>query len=193
MRTAEIERTTKETRIRLQLTLDGRGTFEGATTVPFVDHMLALMSRHGFMDLTVNAEGDTEVDYHHLIEDLGIVLGQALAQALGDKTGIRRYGHAITPMDETLAEVTVDLSGRPYLVYRVDTDARIKDLDAGLFHDFFQAVSTHGGMNLHMELRYGRDAHHIIEALFKSFGRALAEAVGIDSRIEGVRSTKGVL
>jgi len=194
MRKAKIERKTAETEIDLELDLDGKGTYAVDSTVGFLDHMLSLMARHGLFDLKLKARGDTEVDYHHLVEDLGIVLGQAIAGALGDKAGIRRYGNAFTPMDETLAQVVVDLSGRPYLVYRVDTGpGRLRDLDASLFEDFFRSVSNHGAMNLHVLVHYGRDVHHIVEAVFKSFGRALKKAVSLDPGIRGVRSTKGRL
>jgi len=194
MRKARVKRKTGETDISVELNLDGKGSYRVDTSVPFVDHMLSLMARHGMMDLKVTAKGDTEVDYHHLIEDLGIVLGDAFVEALGDKKGIRRYGNAFTPMDETLAQVAIDLSGRPYLVYRVKTGrGRLKDLDAALFEDFFRSISNRGGMNLHVLLHYGRDVHHIIEGVFKSFGRAMKDAVTRDSRIRGVRSTKGVL
>jgi len=194
LRAATKERKTAETNIKVEINLDGSGNHSGSTSIPFLDHMLALMARHGFMDLAVEAQGDTHVDYHHLMEDLGIVLGQAVHDALGDKKGIRRYGHAVTPMDEALAEVTVDLSGRPFLVYRVEAGTgRLRDLDAGLFEDFFRGFSNHAAMNLHMELRYGRDTHHVVEALFKGLGRALAQAAERDERVVGVRSTKGTL
>ncbi len=194
MRKANVTRKTKETSISLGLVLDGKGAYKVDTTVPFLDHMLSLMARHGFMDLKVTARGDTEVDYHHLLEDMGLVLGEGIRQALGDKKGIRRYGHGVTPMDETLAEVVLDLSGRPYLVYKAKQGrGKLRDLDASLFEDFFRAVSNAAGMNLHILVHYGRDIHHVIEAIFKSFGRALSEAVARDPRIRGVRSTKGVL
>ncbi len=194
MRKAEVTRKTKETNIVLGLDLDGKGTYKVSTSVPFLDHMLSLMARHGFMDIKVTAKGDIEVDYHHLLEDMGIVLGEAIRQALGDKKGIRRYGHAVTPMDEALVEVALDLSGRPYLVYKAKQGrGKLRDLDAALFEDFFRAVSNAAGMNLHVLVHYGRDVHHVIEAIFKSFGRALSEAVTHDPRIRGVRSTKGVL
>jgi len=192
MRKALVERVTRETSIRVELALDSRRSYSIATTIPFVDHMLTLMSHHGHFSLQVKASGDTEVDYHHLMEDLGITLGQAINKALGDKKGIRRFGFSKVPMDETLAEVVIDLSGRPYLVYRVpEVEGSLKDLPASLFEDFFRALSTHGMMNLHINVHYGRDLHHIFEAVFKAFGRALKEAVGIESR--SIPSTKGRL
>jgi imidazoleglycerol-phosphate dehydratase len=194
MRKAAVKRTTQETDIELELDMDGTGKYSVETSVPFLDHMLTLMARHGLFDLRVKATGDTHVDYHHLVEDMGIVMGQAIRDSVGDKRGIRRYGDATTPMDETLAQVIVDLSGRAYLVYKVEQPTgMIRDLDASLFEDFFRAVSSHAGMNLHVILHYGRDIHHIIEAVFKSFGRALGDAVTNDPRITGVRSTKGIL
>lgn len=194
MRKANIKRETAETSIELEINLDGKGKYDVSTTVAFLDHMLSLMCRHGMFDLKVRAKGDTEVDYHHLVEDMGIVLGDAINKALGDKKGIHRYGNAFTPMDETLAQVAIDLSGRPYLIYKVKQPrGRLKDLDASLFEDFFRSVSNRAGMNLHVLVQYGRDVHHIVEAVFKSFGRALKEAVTMDPRIKGVRSTKGVL
>ena len=193
MRKARIKRKTEETCIDLEINLDGAGKSSVSTTVPFLDHMLSLMARHGIFDLKVSATGDTDVDYHHLVEDIGIVLGEAIKEALGKKKGICRYGNAVTPMDETLAQVVIDLSGRPYLVYKVKHKGRLKDLDASLFEDFFQAVSNRAAMNLHILVHYGRDMHHVIEAIFKSFGRALDEAVSINQRIKGVMSTKGSL
>jgi len=193
MRKAQIRRKTEETDIDIEINLDGTGNYSVSTTVPFLDHMLSLMARHGLFDLKISAKGDTDVDYHHLVEDIGIVLGEAIKDALGEKKGICRYGNAVTPMDETLAQVVLDLSGRPYLVYQVKNKGRLKDLDASLFEDFFQALSNRAGMNLHVLVHYGRDVHHVIEAIFKSFGRALDEAVFINPRIKGVRSTKGIL
>lgn len=193
MRKAHISRKTAETEIDLNLNLDGTGDYCISTTLPFLDHMLNLMARHGLFDLNISAKGDTDVDYHHLVEDTGIALGEAIKNALGEKKGICRYGNAVTPMDETLAQVTLDLSGRPYLVYQVKSNGRLKDLDASLFEDFFQALSNRAGMNLHVRVHYGRDVHHMIEAVFKSFGRALNEAVLINPRIKGVLSTKGSL
>jgi imidazoleglycerol-phosphate dehydratase len=193
-RRAAVERRTTETQVAIELNLDGTGTRRVQTTIPFLDHMLELLSKHGFFDLTVQAKGDTDIDDHHTMEDVGIVLGDALKKALGAKEGIRRFGWAFVPLDEALAQVTVDLSGRPYLVYRVDlSQRRIKSLDLGLFEDFFQALVTHGAFNLHVNLLYGRNPHHILEAVFKAFAKALDQATSIDDRVSGVLSTKGKL
>lgn len=192
-RTAKIERQTKETDITVSMNLDGTGTYSVRTSVPFMDHMLSHVARHGFFDLTVKAKGDTEIDFHHTVEDLGIVFGQALRKALGSSIGIKRYGEATVPMDETLAQVSLDLSGRPYLVYQVELPKkyRLKDFDPGLVEDFFRSVVNHAGMNLHIRILYGRDVHHMLEAIFKAFGRALDQATAVDSRVKGVLSTKG--
>ena len=193
-RQCEIERITNETNIRAQLTLDGSGQNDIQTGIPFFDHMLTLFSAHGFIDLVLSAEGDLEVDFHHTVEDVGIVLGDALNNALGDRKGIRRYGHAITPMDESLAEVTIDLSKRPYLVVHLPQYVPVRsDFDYLLLKEFLRAFSTHGGMNLHVNVPYGENEHHMIEAVFKSTGRALDQACGLDARIRNVRSTKGKL
>ena len=193
-RKSEVERSTTETQIRVELTLDGAGQGKIATTIPFLDHMLVLLAKHGFFDMAVQAKGDTEIDEHHTVEDIGIVLGMALKQALGKKEGIRRFGFASVPLDETLAQVTVDLSGRPYLVYRVELpDRKIKSFDLGLFEDFFQAFVTHGALNLHVNLLYGRNPHHIMEAIFKALAKALDQATALDERVSGVLSTKGQL
>ena len=193
-RRAEVERSTAETQIRVELSLDGAGQGKIATTIPFLDHMLVLLAKHGFFDLAVQGKGDTEIDEHHTVEDIGIVLGMALKQALGKKEGIRRFGFASVPLDETLAQVTVDLSGRPYLVYRVELpDRKIKSFDLGLFEDFFQAFVTHGALNLHVNLLYGRNPHHIMEAVFKALAKALDKATALDERVSGVLSTKGQL
>lgn len=194
IRTAEIERITSETRVQLALSIDGNGQGVIRSTVPFLDHMLHLFARHGLFDLTVEAQGDIEIDFHHTVEDIGIVLGEAFRTALGNKQGIVRYGTARIPMDETLAEVTVDLSGRPYLVYNVDLPkVKVGNFDAELAREFFQAFANTCGCNLHLNLLYGDNIHHIIEACFKGFGRALDAATRIDSRLDGVMSTKGVL
>ncbi len=193
-RTAEIDRSTSETRIHLKLTVDGSGLASIRTSVPFLDHMLHLFARHGLFDLTVEAQGDIDIDFHHTVEDIGIVLGEAFRQALGDKKGIVRYGTARIPMDETLADVTVDLSGRPYLVYNVDLPkVKVGEFDAELAREFFQAFANNCGCNLHLNLLYGENVHHIIEACFKGFGRSLDSATRQDSRLHGVMSTKGVL
>jgi len=193
-RRATIERVTSETQVKVELVLDGTGRGQIQTTIPFLDHMLTLLAKHGFFDLTIQAKGDTDIDDHHTIEDVGIVLGDALKQALGSKEGIRRFGWASIPLDETLAQVTVDLSGRPYLVYHIALpQRRIKTFDLGLFEDFFQAFTTHAALNLHVNLLYGRNPHHIMEAVFKALAKALDQATGLDGRGSGVPSTKGRL
>ncbi len=194
MRKREITRTTRETDIYLELNLDGEGKSSIETGIPFMDHMLELFARHGFFDLTVRAKGDVEVDYHHTMEDLGLVLGQAIAEALGDKAGIRRYGSCILPMDETLMLVALDLSGRPCLVWKAEFPAQmIRDLDVRLFHEFFQALANRAGMNLHVKQFAGEEVHHVAEAIFKAFAKALDQAVSHDPRVKGVLSTKGTL
>ncbi len=193
-RTAALERKTAETDIRLSLIVDGTGKADIQTSVPFLDHMLNLFSRHGLFDLTVQARGDIDIDFHHTVEDIGIVLGEAFRQALGDKKGIVRYGSARIPMDETLADVTVDLSGRPYLVYTVPLPkVKVGNFDVELAQEFFQAFANSCGCNLHLNLQYGENVHHIIEACFKGFGRAMDAATRFDARVEGVMSTKGVI
>lgn len=192
-RKATIERKTKETNIKISLNLDGSGVYSINCGVPFMDHMFSHIAKHGFFDLTLKAKGDTHIDDHHTVEDLGIAFGQALKKALGDSKGIRRYGAATVPMDETLAEVVMDLSGRPYLIYNLDLPKKykLKDFDPGLAEDFFRSVVNHAGMNLHINLLYGRDVHHMLEGIFKAFGRALDQATSLDPRIKGVLSTKG--
>ncbi len=193
-RQAEISRQTKETTIRLTLDLDGTGQSLIRTGVPFLDHMLDLFARHGLFDLTIECQGDLEVDDHHTVEDIAICLGQAFAQALGDKRGIARYGHAYVPMDETLARAVVDLSGRYYLVYRVEQKReQVGTFSVELAEHFWHSFAEHCQCNLHLEVFYGRNQHHILEAVFKAATRALSQAVRIDSRIEGVMSTKGTL
>lgn len=194
IRRANVERQTSETHVNVDWVLDGSGQGRIRTTIPFLDHMLELLTQHGFFDLTVEAKGDTEIDEHHTIEDVGIVLGDALKQALGKKEGVRRFGWASVPLDETLAQVTVDLSGRPYLVYHMELpQRRIKSLDLGLFEDFFQAFVTHAALNLHVNVLYGRNPHHIMEAVFKALAKALDQATSIDERVSGILSTKGKL
>jgi len=193
-RTAAIERITKETRIKLSLTVDGSGIAAICTSIPFLDHMLNLFARHGLFDLDVEASGDIDIDFHHTVEDIGIVLGEAFKQALGEKKGIRRYGQSTVPMDETLASVAVDISGRPYLVYHVNLPkVKLGEFDVELAREFFQAFVNHCGLNLHINVMYGDNVHHIIEACFKAFARALDSASQFDPRVEGVMSTKGML
>lgn len=193
-RTATVSRKTGETDITLTLSLDGRGTPDIHTGIPFLDHMLTLFAKHGLFDLTVAAKGDVEVDYHHTVEDVGITLGQALGQALGDKAGIRRYGHAYVPMDEALARVVVDCSGRPFLAYEAPRGVEAIGLfPFQLVEEFLRALAVNAGLTLHVDLLAGRDAHHMAEAVFKALGRALDAAVSCDARVAGVPSTKGVL
>jgi imidazoleglycerol-phosphate dehydratase len=193
LRKAKIKRKTKETDITLELNLDGKGTHTVKTTIPFMDHMLSLMSKHGLMDLKLKAKGDTEVDFHHTVEDIGIVMGKALREALGDMKGIRRYGAASVPMDEALANVSLDISGRPYLVYNVAFKKRskIKNFDADLIEDFLHAFVTNAKVTLHVNVPYGRNNHHMLEAAFKALGRAIMDAAALDPRVKGVPSTKG--
>lgn len=193
-REATIHRKTKETDIRVSVHLDGAGAFKGSVGVGFIDHMLDLLARHGRLDLDVAGAGDLHIDQHHLVEDLGITLGQALAQAAGDKAGMTRFGQAAVPMEETLAECVLDFCGRPFLEWRVELPAgKVGEFDIELTEDFFRALAMHAGLTLHLTVPYGRNAHHIIEALFKATARALATAVRLDPGIEGVMSTKGKL
>jgi imidazoleglycerol-phosphate dehydratase len=193
-RTATIDRKTAETDIQLSLNLDGTGNADIATGVGFLDHMLTLLAKHGALDLSVRANGDLEVDQHHTVEDTGICLGQAIKQALGDKSGIRRYGHFTLPMEETLATVAIDLSGRYAFVFRADFPSqKIGDFDSELVEDFWQAVAANALANLHILVHYGRNSHHISEAIFKATARALRMAVESDPRMTGVPSTKGTL
>ena len=193
-RRATVARQTKETDIQLTLAVDGRGRSEVETGIPFLDHMLELFAKHGFFDLSVRARGDLAVDYHHTVEDTGLVLGQAVREAVGDKAGIRRFGEASVPLDEALVTSVVDLSGRPFLVYDVRiTQAKIGSFDVELIHDFLLALATQAGMNLHVRMASGRNPHHIVEATFKSLARALDLATQREPRLRGVLSTKGVL
>jgi len=193
-RTGSIQRTTAETQIELELNLDGSGTSDVQTGVGFLDHMLTLLARHGAFDLRVRAAGDLHVDQHHTVEDTGICLGQALRQALGDKAGIARYGHFTLPMEETLVTVAVDLSGRYALAWNAPIPAaKIGDFDSELVEDFWQATAANALCNLHVLLHYGRNSHHIVEAIFKATARALRMAVAPDGRLTGVPSTKGTL
>jgi imidazoleglycerol-phosphate dehydratase len=195
MRTAKIERKTKETDIKLTLNLDGKGLYSIDTSIPFLDHMLSLMCKHGIFDMKLKAKGDIEIDYHHTVEDIGIVLGKAVKQAIGNMKGISRFGQATVPMDEALASASIDISGRPYLVYKVafPKKSKIKNFDPDLIEDFLQAFVSNSSITLHVESPYGRNTHHIIEAVFKSLGRALKNAVSIDPRIKGIPTTKGQL
>jgi len=193
-RTASIERVTKETRIKLTIDLDGTGQAKVCTSVPFLDHMLDLFARHGLFDLQVEASGDIDIDFHHTVEDIGIVLGQAIKEALGDKKGIRRYGQATVPMDETIASVALDLSGRPFMIYNVRLPkVKIGEFDVELAREFFQALTNNLGANLHINVMYGDNVHHILEACFKATARAMDTATQLDPRIVGVMSTKGKL
>lgn len=193
-RKAKTSRKTKETEITVNLDLDGSGTAEIQTGMPFFNHMLEIFTRHGLFDLEIKAQGDIEVDYHHTVEDVGLVLGQAFKEGLGDKQGIARFGDANVPLDETLAQVVVDLSGRPYLSYNVKIrPGRVGDFDTDLPHEFFQAFANQLGMNLHINVTQGENPHHIIEACFKALARAMEKATRIDPRIKGVLSTKGSL
>ena len=194
MRQGSAERATRETEIRASINLDGEGKSSISTGIAFMDHMLTLFAKHGKFDLELAAKGDLEVDCHHTMEDLGLVLGEVTARALGDKKGIRRYGNFLLPMDESLALIALDLSGRPYLVYDlVPPAARIRDLDTALFKEFFQAFCVKGGINLHVQLLKGAEVHHVFEAVFKGLGRALSQAVEPDPRETGIPSTKGSL
>jgi imidazoleglycerol-phosphate dehydratase len=193
-RTATVTRATKETSIRLTLGLDGRGRYQVSTGVAFLDHMLELFARHGFFDLTIEAKGDLHVDYHHTVEDVGLVLGQAIREALGEKAGIRRFGEATVPLDEALVQTVVDLSGRPFFVYDVTiAQQKIGQFDVELIHDFLLALVNQAGMNLHVRMLSGRNPHHIVEATFKGLARALDAATQREARLVGVLSTKGTL
>jgi imidazoleglycerol-phosphate dehydratase len=193
-RKARAERKTKETQVVVELDLDGTGTSNIQTGIPFLNHMLEIFARHGLFDLTIEAKGDIDVDTHHTVEDVGLALGQAFKQGLGDKRGISRFGEASVPLDETLAQAVVDLSGRPYLSYRVKIrPGRVGDFDTDLPPEFFRAFANELGMNLHINVPQGENPHHIIEACFKSLARAMERATRLDPRIQGVLSTKGSL
>jgi imidazoleglycerol-phosphate dehydratase len=192
-RTAQVERKTRETDLRVELNLDGAGQFSGSVGIPFLEHMLELFAKHGLFDLRLQGSGDLAVDLHHTVEDLGICLGQALDQALGDKAGIARFGHALCPMEEALATVALDISGRPRLVWRVGPDGWIGDYDSQLTEEFLEALTRHAGLCLHVACEGGKNLHHIQEACFKGLAQALRRAVEIDPRVKGVPSTKGVL
>jgi imidazoleglycerol-phosphate dehydratase len=193
-RTGTVERKTKETEIVVAVDLEGSGKTEIETGMPFFNHMLDSFSRHGLFDIKLHATGDLEVDYHHTVEDVGLALGEAFRKALGDKQGIRRFGEASCPLDETLAKVVIDLSGRPYLSYNVKIrSGRVGSFDTDLPHEFYAAFTNQLGMNLHIDVIRGENPHHIIEACFKAFARAMDMATGFDERIRGVLSTKGSL
>lgn len=194
-RIGEVSRETNETCVNLSLNLDGEGKGEINTGAPFFDHMLELFARHGFFDLSVDARGDVEVDYHHLVEDMGLALGQAVRKALGDRAGITRYGFFVLPMDETLVTVSLDLSNRPYLVYNAEPPVTfVRDFNVNLFKEFFQAFANEAGANLHVRLEYGVEPHHVVEAVFKGFARALDAATRHEPRLGGaIPSTKGTL
>jgi imidazoleglycerol-phosphate dehydratase len=194
VRQAFVSRTTKETDIQLEFTIDGEGKAELETGVPFLTHMLDLFTKHGQFDLKVNAKGDVEIDDHHTTEDIGICLGQALREALGDKKGIKRYGNAFVPMDEALAQVVIDLSNRPHFEFRGEFPSqKVGTFDVELVHEFLWKLALEARMNLHVIVHYGHNTHHMIEAVFKALGRALDEATMIDPRVQGVPSTKGML
>ena len=195
MRKASIKRKTKETNISLDLNLDGRGSYSINTSIPFLDHMLSLMCKHGLFDIKLKAKGDIDIDDHHTVEDIGIVLGKALKQAVGDMKGIARYGQASVPMDEALASVSLDISGRPYFVYKVEfpKKSKLKDFNPDLIEDFLQAFVSSSSITLHITVLYGRNIHHIIEAVFKGLGRALREAVSVNRKIKSIPTTKGLI
>ncbi|MDA0323318.1 MAG: imidazoleglycerol-phosphate dehydratase HisB [Verrucomicrobia bacterium] len=193
-RKARITRKTKETDITVDLNIDGSGVYRNATGIPFLDHMLDLLSKHSLIDLKVRAKGDLNVDYHHTVEDVGLVIGQALDKALAQRAGITRYGSALLPMDEAMSRVAIDLGGRPFLVYSLATRTRkIRDFDVQLIEEFFRAFSTAGRMNLHIAQLYGKDVHHAVESVFKGVARALRQACAKDPRVKGVPSSKGSL
>lgn len=193
-RKGKFKRITSETAIEVKINLDGKGVSDLQTEIYFLNHMLALLSWHGFFDLEVKAQGDLQVDYHHSVEDMGICLGEAIKDALKDNKGIKRYGLSILPMDESLAQVALDLSGRGQLIYKVQFgQERVGSFEVNLVEEFFRALSHHAEMTLHINIIYGNNAHHIIEAIFKAFGRALDEASSLDNRLDGVPSTKGII
>lgn len=193
-RTASVERVTRETDVRVEIDLDGSGEYEVSTGIAFLDHMLQSFAKHGLFDLHLSAKGDLNVDTHHTVEDVGIALGQAVREALGSASGIRRYGTSVLPMSEAKVEVSLDVSNRPYLVYRAEFhNARIGTFDATLSEDFLYAFSQNAGLDLHVELRYGKNPHHIVEAMFKGVARALRIAVEIDPRVDGLPTVKGAL
>jgi len=193
-RSADMKRVTYETDISVELNIDGTGKSDIDTGIGFFDHMLTLFSKHGIIDLNVKAKGDTNVDFHHTVEDIGIVIGKCVAKALVDKNGLKRYGTSFLPMDEALAMVSIDISGRPFLMFdcKINTQ-KVGEFDTELVEEFFRAVAFNAGITLHIKLLYGSNSHHIIEAVFKAFGRAFREASSNDERVEGLMSTKGVI
>ncbi len=195
MRQASVARNTSETRITASVDLDGTGIYDVTTGIGFLDHMLEQLSRHSLIDITLKAEGDLHIDYHHTTEDSGIALGQAVSEALGERKGIRRFGSALSPMDETLTQVSLDASNRPYLIWKVDLKRdKLGDMDVELFKEWFQAFAQHAGLTLHIENLYGENTHHIVESCYKGLARALRQAIEIDPRKSGaVPSTKGSL
>ncbi|GAA0501363.1 imidazoleglycerol-phosphate dehydratase HisB [Salinibacillus aidingensis] len=194
MRKASLSRQTAETDIKLALNIDGKGTSQIDTGIGFFNHMLILFSSHGFFDLEIDCQGDLQVDFHHSVEDVGIVLGQAFKEAIGDKKGITRYATEHSPMDEALSMLSLDISGRPYLHFNADIPVeKVGQFDTELVEEFFRAFVNHAGVTLHINLLYGKNAHHIIESIFKGFGRVLDQATAVQDRIQGVRSTKGML
>ena len=193
-REAEVKRKTKETDINIYLKLDGSGEYKINTAVPFLDHMLSQIAKHGLFDMEINAKGDTDVDFHHTVEDVGIALGEAFKKALGEKVGIKRYGHAVIPLNEALSMVSVDISGRPFIVYNVKMPKeKVGEFDVELTEEFFRAFANSSGMSLHINMIYGNNLHHIIESIFKAAARALDEATSLDERVKGIPSTKGKL
>lgn len=193
-REAEVKRKTRETDIKVSLKLNGTGEYKINTTIPFLDHMLSQIAKHGLFDIEIEAKGDTEVDYHHTVEDVGIALGDAFKKALGEKEGIKRYGHAVIPLNEALSSVAIDISGRPYIVYNVNLPKeKVGEFDAELTEEFFRAFANSSGMSLHINVMYGNNLHHIVESIFKAAARALDEATSLDERVKGIPSTKGKL
>ncbi len=193
-RTAVVKRKTSETEIEMDLNLDGEGKYDISTNVPFLDHMLSQLAKHGLFDLKIKAKGDVEIDFHHTVEDAGIVLGEAFKKALKDKKGIRRFGSAYTPLDEALALVVVDIAGRPYFVYDVDLPKeKVGEFDVELVEEFFQAFANNCGVTLHIRMISGNNLHHIVEAIFKAFAKAMDQGTSIDNRIKDIPSTKGTL
>lgn len=195
MRTATVERKTKETSVKVTVNLDGMGIYNVSTGIGFLDHMMEQLSRHSLMDITIEAKGDLHIDYHHTTEDVGITLGEAVNKALGERRGITRYGSAYAPMDETLTRVALDISGRPYFIWKVNfSKPKLGDMDTELFREWFQAFAFNAGMTLHVENLYGENNHHIVESCFKALARSVREAISIDPRkSDDIPSTKGVL